>query len=484
MSYDGDDFELNHGDVVIAAITSCTNTSNPAVMIGAGLVARKARALGLNRKPWVKTSLAPGSKVVTDYLDTASLTRGPRGHRLLHGRVRMHHLHRELRPIARTDRAGVEKNDLVVASVLSGNRNFEGRIQPHVKANYLASPPLVVAYALAGTVDIDLTTEPLGADPDGNAGVPEGHLANPERDRRDRLDSRSRGNSSSNSTAKSSTVPTSGGQSTPSERAIYAWNDASTYIQEPPFFEGLTTEPDTDRADHRRSGPAQGWRFSDDRSHLTGRIDRRRQPGRTVPDRPRCRATVVQQLRLAARQRSRHDARDVRQRPGPKPNRPGHRGRVDHRLHRWNRKERFTTPACHTRLPRCRSWCWPARTTAWGLRGTGPPRARSCWASRRSSPRSYERIHRSNLVGMGVLPLTFRPGQNAETLGLDGTETFSIVIDDSLEPRQDVEVTAARTDGSVVSFTTTCRIDTPVEVDYYRNGGILHTVLKAMAAAH
>jgi len=244
VTYDGEDFELNHGDVVIAAITSCTNTSNPAVMVGAGLVARKARAAGLTRKPWVKTSLAPGSKVVTEYLDTAALSEDLEAIGFYTVGYGCTTCIGNSGPLPDPIAAAVDEDDLVVTSVLSGNRNFEGRISPHVKANYLASPPLVVAYALAGTVDIDLTTEPLGADQNGEpvylrdlwptqSEIDE--IVRTAVTREQFIEQYGNVFHGPDEWREIETVGT----------AIYAWNDESTYIQEPPFFEGLTTEPGT-----------------------------------------------------------------------------------------------------------------------------------------------------------------------------------------------------------------------------------------------
>ncbi|MBK5266899.1 MAG: aconitate hydratase AcnA [Acidimicrobiia bacterium] len=482
VSYDGENFELNHGDVVIAAITSCTNTSNPAVMVGAGLVARKARAAGLTRKPWVKTSLAPGSKVVTEYLDTANLSEDLEAIGFYTVGYGCTTCIGNSGPLPEPIAAAVDEDDLVVTSVLSGNRNFEGRISPHVKANYLASPPLVVAYALAGTVDIDLTTEPLGTDQNGQpvylrdlwptqSEIDE--IVRTAVTREQFIEQYGNVFYGPDEWREIETVGT----------AIYAWNDASTYIQEPPFFEGLTTEPGTiEPISGARVLVKVGDSVTTDHISPAGSIAADGPAGQYLTEHgvERRLFNSYGSRRGNDRVMTRGTFANIRVRNQIAPGTEGG----------WTTD--FTDGTVKSIYDASLSYkaaAVPLVVLAGKDYGMGSSRD---WAAKGTFllgvkaviAESYERIHRSNLVGMGVLPLTFRPGQKAETLGLDGTETFSIVIDDSLEPRQDVEVTAARTDGSVISFTTICRIDTPVEVDYYRNGGILHTVLKAMAAAH
>jgi aconitate hydratase len=385
-------------------------------------------------------------------------------------------------PLPEPIAAAVESDDLVVASVLSGNRNFEGRISPHVKANYLASPPLVVAYALAGTVDIDLTTEPIGTDPDGlpvflrdiwptQSEIDE--IVSTAVTREQFIEQYGNVFHGPDEWRAIETVGT----------AIYAWNDASTYIQEPPFFEGLTTEPGTIvPITGARTLIKVGDSVTTDHISPAGSIAVDSPAGTYLTDHH-----VEKRLfnsygsrRGNDRVMTRGTFANIRVRNQIAPGTEGG----------WTTD--FTDGTVKSIYDASLSYkaaAVPLVVLAGKDYGMGSSRD---WAAKGTFllgvkaviAESYERIHRSNLVGMGVLPLTFRPGQNAETLGLDGTETFSIVIDDSLEPRQDVDVTATRTDGSVVNFTTICRIDTPVEVDYYRNGGILHTVLKAMAAAH
>ena len=482
VSYDGQDFELNHGDVVIAAITSCTNTSNPAVMVGAGLVARRARAAGLTRKPWVKTSLAPGSKVVTEYLDTANLTEDLEAIGFYTVGYGCTTCIGNSGPLPDPIAAAVDEDDLVVTSVLSGNRNFEGRISPHVKANYLASPPLVVAYALAGTVDIDLTTEPLGTDQNGQpvylrdlwptqSEIDE--IVRTAVTREQFIEQYGNVFHGPDEWREIETVGT----------ALYAWKDASTYIQEPPFFEGLTTEPGTiEPISGARVLVKVGDSVTTDHISPAGSIGPDSPAGQYLTEHgvERRLFNSYGSRRGNDRVMTRGTFANIRVRNQLAPGTEGG----------WTTD--FTDGEVKSIYDASLSYKdagTPLVVLAGKDYGMGSSRD---WAAKGTFllgvkaviAESYERIHRSNLVGMGVLPLTFQPGEHADTLGLDGSETFSIAIDESLQPRQDVEVTAVKADGTSMTFSTICRIDTPVEVDYYRNGGILHTVLKAMAAAH
>ncbi len=481
VSYDGEEFELDDGDVVIAAITSCTNTSNPSVMVGAGLVARKARARGLSRQPWVKTSLAPGSKVVTEYLDAAGLTEDLEAVGFYTVGYGCTTCIGNSGPLPEPIANAVDTHDLVVASVLSGNRNFEGRISPHVKANYLASPPLVVAYALAGTVDLDLTTEPIGTGSDGEPVY-----------LRDLWPSQSEidaivGASVSRDQfleqyANVFEGPEEWREIETTGSALYAWDPGSTYIQEPPFFEGLTTEAG-------EITPITGARVlvkvgdSVTTDHISP-------AGAIAPDSPAGQYLIEHgvERRLFNSYGSRRGNDRVMTR-GTFANirvrnqlAPGTEGG-------WTTD--FTDGEVKTIYEASLSYhdagiplvvlagkdYGMGSSRDWAAKGTYLLGVRAVIAD------SFERIHRSNLIGMGVLPLTFQAGHSADSLGLDGTETYEVDIDDAVRPRQDIAVRAIRSDGSVVAFTTTCRIDTPVEVDYYRNGGILHTVLKNMAGA-
>ena len=386
VKLDGDEFELEDGAVVIAAITSCTNTSNPSVMLGAGLLAKKAVEAGLERKPWVKTSLAPGSKVVTDYLDRAELTEplSALGFDLVgYGCTTCIG---NSGPLQDEISAGIEAEDLTVCSVLSGNRNFEGRIHPEVKMNYLASPPLCVAYALAGRMDLDLYNEPLGQSSDGE----DVYL-------RDIWPSGADVNAAIESAIESDMFRKSYGEvfegdenwnelEVP-EGDRYAWDDESTYVKRPPYFEGMEAERARGlRADHRRPRDRAAGRQRDHRPHLTRGRDQGGHPRRPVPDRERRREARVQLLRLAPRQPRGDDARHLRQRAAAQPARARHRGR----LHAQGRRgaASSTTPRWSTPTRACRCACSRARSTARAHRATGPPRARGCWASASRSPRA------------------------------------------------------------------------------------------------
>ena len=479
VEFDGATFDLVDGAVTIAAITSCTNTSNPDIMIGAGLVARKARARGLTRKPWVKTSLAPGSKVVTDYLDLAGLTEDLDAAGFYTVGYGCTTCIGNSGPLPESISAAINENDLVVASVLSGNRNFEGRISGDVRANYLASPPLVVAYALAGTVDIDLTNDPIGQDQDGNdvflsdiwptqSEIDELVSASISEDQfRDRYGSVFEGSAEWRDIELV-------------ESDLYDWKHDSTYIQEPPFFDGLTTEPGV-------ITPITGARVL---AKLGDSVttDHISPAGSITPDSPAglylTEAGVPSLMFNSYGSRRGNDRVMTR---GTFANvrvqnqlAPGTEGG-------WTTD--FTDGEVKSIYEASLNYREAGIPTVvlggidygmgssrdWAAKGTFLLGARAVIV------KSFERIHRSNLIGMGVLPLQFAEGEDADTLGLDGTETFDIAIDDSLQARQEVVVTARHENGTQTIFTTIVRIDTPVEVDYYRNGGILHTVLKDMA---
>ena len=478
---EGRSFEMHHGDIVVAAITSCTNTSNPDVMVGAGLVARKAREKGLTRKPWVKTSLAPGSTVVTEYLTRSGLLEDLEAAGFYTVGYGCTTCIGNSGPLPEEVSAGIKEADLVAASVLSGNRNFEGRINPDVRANYLASPPLVVAYALAGTVAIDLTTEPIGRDRDGRdvflrdiwptqaevdaivgANVTQEQFRTQYADVFEGPDAWQ-------------AIKTSGG-------ALYSWDAGSTYVQEPPFFEGLTTRTGT-------IVPITGARVL---AKLGDSVttDHISPAGSIAPDSPAGRYLTANGVDKAMfnsygsrrgndRVMTRGTFANIRVRNQLAPGTEGG----------WTTD--FTDGRVKSIYEASLSYkeagiplivlggvdYGMGSSRDWAAKGTFLLGAKAVIA------KSFERIHRSNLIGMGVLPLEFEEGTDADSLGLDGTEIFDVVVDDSLQPRQDVAVRARRTDGTVIEFTTKCRIDTPVEVDYYRNGGILHTVLKKMATS-
>ena len=476
VEYEGERFDLKHGDVVIAAITSCTNTSNPSVMLGAGLLAKKAVEKGLRRKPWVKTSLAPGSRVVTDYLEKSGLDASldALGFNLVgYGCTTCIGNSGPLPdPIAEA----VQQHDLVVCSVLSGNRNFEGRVNPHTRANYLASPPLVVAYALAGTTDIDLATEPIGTGSDGKD-VYLKDIWPSQQEIADALASSMSPETFEREYSSATDGPEEWQQVDAPTGDLYAWDEASTYIQEPPFFVDMPPEPapiasisgarclvsvgDSTTTDH--ISPA-GSIKADSPAGLflqeqgVGKSDFNSYGSRRGNDRVMTRGTFAN-IRL----------RNLLA--------PGTEGGVT-AFHPTGEQTSIYDAAL-----KYKEQGTPLVALAGKEYGTGSSRD---WAAkgtyllgiRAVIAESFERIHRSNLVGMGVLPLQFREGENREALELDGTETFEITLDDDLQPRQAVEVTARKADGSETHFVTTCRIDTPVEVEYYRNGGILHKVLR------
>ncbi|MBT8215539.1 MAG: aconitate hydratase AcnA, partial [Acidimicrobiia bacterium] len=480
VTYDGETFELEHGDVVIAAITSCTNTSNPDVMVGAGLVARKARARGLTRQPWVKTSFAPGSKVVTEYLTDSDLMSDLEAAGFFLVGYGCTTCIGNSGPLPSEISAAIHEHDLVAASVLSGNRNFEGRISPDVRANYLASPPLVVAYALAGTVDIDLTTEPLGTGTDGEpvylseiwptqAEIDEIVAATVSREHF--IEQYGRVFEGS---AEWKAIETSGGD-------LYDWNPNSTYVQEPPFFVGLTPEPEPiTPISGARVLVKVGDSVTTDHISPAGSIAENSPAGRYLTEHgvERAMFNSYGSRRGNDQVMTRGTFANIRVRNQLA---PGTEGGYTMDFTDGTVKSIYEASLTY------RQAGTPLIVLAGRDYGMGSSRD---WAAKGTYllgvkavlAASFERIHRSNLVGMGVLPLTFQAGENADTYGLDGTETFEIAIDDNLQPRQSVLVRATREDGTQVEIKTTCRIDTPVEVDYYRNGGILHTVLRKMAA--
>ncbi len=473
------DFKIGHGAVVIAAITSCTNTSNPSVMIGAGLLAKKAAELGLKPPRHVKTSLAPGSKVVTEYLRDAGVLPyleqigfnivgygcttciGNSG------------------PLPQAVADAVTEGELVAAAVLSGNRNFEGRINPHVKANYLASPPLVVAYALAGTLDIDLASEPLGTGKDGQPvylkdiwptqkeiGDAVANSVKAE------MFTRSYGNVFDGNPTWNA-IPVAGG-------ALYTWREASTYIQEPPYFvdlslgtkpiqplgnlrvlaifgDSVTTDHISPAGDIAEKSPAGQYLISNN----VLKKDFNSYGSRRGNDRVMTRGTFanirIKNLML-----------------------PGVEGGETIHAPSGERMSIFDAALKY------KSEGTPLIVLAGKEYGTGSSRD---WAAKGPFllgvkavlAESFERIHRSNLVGMGVLPLQFKDGQTVESLGLTGREVFDIVgLDDHVKPRQEVTLKARGDRGLEIVFKATVRIDTPVEVEYYRNSGILHTVLRKL----
>jgi aconitate hydratase len=482
VTLDDDTFRLTHGHVVIAAVTSCTNTSNPDVMIGAGLVARKARERGLARKPWVKTSFAPGSKVVTQYLTEAGLMEDLEALGFYLVGYGCTTCIGNSGPLPEPISAAVRDHDLVVASVLSGNRNFEGRISPDARANFLASPPLVVAYAIAGTVDIDLTTEPLGRDADGD----EVYLADlwpTQEEVADVVATRIRSDQFREEYARVFEGADEWRAVEVPEGDLYAWDPDSTYIQEPPFFVDLAPEPSP-------IAPITGARallvLGD--STTTDHIS----PAGSIPADSAAGRYLIElgvepadfnsygSRRGNDRVMTRGTFANVRIRNLLAPGTEG------------GYTTDFTDGRVKTVYEAALSYKEhgiPLVVLGGADYGMGSSRD---WASkgtfllgvRAVLAESFERIHRSNLVMMGVLPLTYAPGEDAESLGLDGTETFDILVDDDLEPRAEVPIRARRDDDTTVEFTALARVDTPIEVEYLRHGGILHMVLRDMAERH
>ena len=481
VEYEGERFKLCDGDVVIAAITSCTNTSNPDVMIGAGLVARRARALGLERKPWVKSSLAPGSKVVTEYLTASGLLEDLEALGFYIVGYGCTTCIGNSGPLPEPVSKAVNENELVAVSVLSGNRNFEGRISPDARANYLASPPLVVAYAIAGTVDWDPIEEPLGQDREGN----DVYLRDiwPTQDEIDRTVTSYV--KESQFVERYSDVFTGSDEwraiATP-ESDLYDWDDASTYIQEPPFFVGLGPEVGPIR-------PVLGARVL---AKLGDSVttDHISPAGNISPVSPAGQYLISQGVQPAMfnsygsrrgndRVMSRGTFANIRVRNELAPGTEG--GWTTDFLD--GEVKSIYDAAMHYQETGVPLVVIAGRDYGMGSSRDWAAKGAFLLGVRAVITKSFERIHRSNLVMMGVLPLTFLDGQDAASLGLDGSETFNIAIDDTLQPRQMVQVTAISGDGSVKQFETVARVDTPIEVDYLHNGGILHYVLRRMASA-
>jgi aconitate hydratase len=470
--------KMKHGAVVIAAITSCTNTSNPSVLIGAGLLARKALAKGLAVKPYVKTSLAPGSRVVTEYLKSAGLIEplAQLGFNVVgYGCTTCIG---NSGPLPGEVARAVTSADLVAAAVISGNRNFEGRVHPLVKANYLASPPLVVAYALAGTVDIDLNNEPLGQGSDGpvylrdiwptSAEIAEAITAHVRTEMyTDKYASVFEGSEMWQD------IKVSGGE-------LFEWNDESTYIHHPPYFQSLSlVMPSLSDIKGARVLGMFGDSITTDHISPAGNI---------AADSPA--GKFLQERGVQPRDFNQYGARrgnDLVMARGTFANIRLKNNLVAPR--EGNLTKHFGPSGTQEMsifdaAMQYRAAGIPSIVLAGKEYGTGSSRD---WAAkgpmlqgvRAVIAESFERIHRSNLVGMGVLPLRFMEGQNAESLGLNGTEVFDITgLSDDMAPQSVVTVKATRANGEVVTFSAKALLNTSVEVNYFRNGGILHTVLR------
>ncbi|MCC7164398.1 MAG: aconitate hydratase AcnA [Anaerolineae bacterium] len=471
---------IGHGAVVIAAITSCTNTSNPSVMVGAGLVAKKAVEKGLNVKPYVKTSMAPGSKVVHEYLAKANLL------------PYLEQLGFEIvgygcttcignsGPLPEPVTQAINSGNLIASAVISGNRNFEGRVHPHVKANFLASPPLVVAYALAGTTDIDLETEPLGEDRQGNPVFlrdiwpTQQEISDTVRQAIDAaMFERSYANVFDGNPMWNA-IPTAGGD-------LYPWNDRSTYIANPPFFDNLqmaltpleeihnarvlgffgdsiTTDHISPAGNIAKGSPAGKWLEEHDVAPYDFNQYGTRRGNDQVMTRGTFANTRIKNMLLGAKE-------------GPLT------------LHQPDNTELAFFDAASI----YKAEGVPLIILAGKEYGTGSSRDRAAKGTlllgvQAVIAESFERIHRSNLVGMGVLPCVFLPGESAESLGLTGFEKYDILgINDDIKPRQTLKVVATDDKGHKKEFEVIARLDTPIDVDYFKNGGILQTVLRNLA---
>jgi aconitate hydratase len=482
VELNGEAVEIGDGSIVVAAITSCTNTSNPSVMVGAGILAKKAAERGLSSKPWVKTSLAPGSQVVTDYLNAAGLTPylDQMGFNLVgYGCTTCIG---NTGPLPETVEAAITEHGFVVASILSGNRNFEARIHSNVRANYLASPILVVAFALAGRIDLDVYNEPLTHDADGKPVFLADLWPSPEEIKEtvatslkpemfeDRYGSVFEGDENWQA------LPV------PAESSLYDWDSESTYIQDPPFFHGMGLDvPGLSNITGARALAVLGDTVTTDHISPAGAIPKGEPGGKYLQEK----GVEPYQFNTFGSRRGNHE---VMMR--------GTFGNVRIRNLLLDDKEGGYT----VKLPEgdvtsiyeasmaYQAQGIPLVILAGKEYGTGSSRD---WAAKGTSllgvkaviTESYERIHRSNLVGMGVLPLQFQSGDSAASLGLTGREIFDIQgIADGLEAGGTLPVAAKKDDGSTVEFSVDVRLDSPVEIEYYQNGGILHTVLRKMAS--
>ncbi|HET6183861.1 MAG TPA: aconitate hydratase AcnA [Acetobacteraceae bacterium] len=477
----GKNYELTHGDVVIAAITSCTNTSNPSVLVAAGLVARKARAKGLKPKPWVKTSLAPGSQVVTEYLEKAGLQQDldALGFNLVgYGCTTCIG---NSGPLDEAIADAIEDHKLVAVAVLSGNRNFEGRVHPNVRANYLASPPLVVAYALLGKMTEDITTAPLGTGSDGkpvylkdvwpsNAEIAATIKAAVSRDQFVK-----RYAEVFKGPKQWQAIAVAGG-------GTYRWNDGSTYVKNPPYFEGITMEPPPVRdIKGARVLAVLGDSITTDHISPAGSIRKTSPAGEYLLERQ----VLERDFNSYGSRRGNHEIMmrgtfaNIRIRNEMV---PGVEGGYTKHLPSGEQMPIYDAAM------RYKKEGVPLVVFAGKEYGTGSSRD---WAAKGTFllgvkaviVESFERIHRSNLVGMGVLPLVFQEGMDRKRLGITGDEVIDILGLDDLRPRMELSLVVHRADGKTDKVPVICRVDTADEVNYYRHGGILHYVLRGMAKA-
>ncbi|MBK0326649.1 aconitate hydratase AcnA [Rhodobacteraceae bacterium F11138] len=475
---EGEDFELRDGSVVIASITSCTNTSNPYVMIGAGLVARKARALGLNRKPWVKTSLAPGSQVVSAYLEAAGLQEDldAIGFNLVgYGCTTCIG---NSGPIQKELSDAIAQNDLVATSVLSGNRNFEGRISPDVRANYLASPPLVVAYALAGDMNVDLTVDPLGEDKDGNPVYLKDiwptnkEIADLVEQTVTREAFQAKYADVFKGDEKWQSVETTDSQT-------YDWPPTSTYVQNPPYFQGMSKDPGTiSNIDGARVLAVLGDMITTDHISPAGSFKETTPAGQYLVDRQ----VPVREFNSYGSRRGNHE---VMMR-GTFANIRIKNEMLDGVEGGYTKGPDGTQTSIFDAAMAYEEAGTPLVIFGGEQYGAGSSRD---WAAKGTAllgvkaviAESFERIHRSNLVGMGVIPFEFTGGDTRKTLKLTGDETVAIHGLDTIQPLQEVPCTITYADGTDTTIKLKCRIDTAIEIEYIEHGGVLHYVLRNLA---
>ncbi|HET9297230.1 MAG TPA: aconitate hydratase AcnA, partial [Candidatus Binatia bacterium] len=475
----GDKFALTHGSVVISAITSCTNTSNPSVMIGAGLLAKKAAEKGLASKPWVKTSLAPGSKVVTEYLKDSGLLSYLEAigfHLVGYGCTTCIG---NSGPLPEPVVNAIQEGDLVAAAVLSGNRNFEGRIHPNVRANYLASPPLVVAYALAGSMDTDLYNEPLGNDLEGKPVYLRDIWPTPQE-----VQETMRKSVRSEMFRKEYSQATEGDEQWKNmpvpQGELFRWDPQSTYVREAPYFDGMSRTPaELKEIKGARVLALLGDSVTTDHISPAGSIERNGPAARYLTNND----VLPKDFNQYGARRGNHEVMmrgtfaNIRLKNMLA---PGTEGGVT--VHLPDKKQMSIYDAAM----QYQKEVIPLIVVAGKEYGSGSSRD---WAAK--GPRllgvkaviaeSYERIHRSNLIGMGIVPLQFKPGENLKYYKLTGFETFEIVgISAGLNLRQTLTVRATTDEGEVQEFTVICRIDTPAELEYYRHGGILEFVLRQL----
>jgi aconitate hydratase len=475
---------LHHGSVVIAAITSCTNTSNPSVMISAGLLARNAVSKGLNRKPWVKTSLAPGSRVVTEYYDKAGLT--------THLEALGFHLAGygcttcigNSGPLPSEVSAAVEKDDLVVASVLSGNRNFEGRINSEVRANYLMSPPLVVAFAIAGRFDIDLTSEPLGHDRSGKPVFLRDIW--PTSDEVERVIRDSTSSEMFRRTyGKIEQGDARWDELQVDSSELYPWNAQSTYIRNPPYFEGMERNP-PERVEEIRGARVLAWlgdSITTDHISPAGGIQKDSPAGRFLMDS----GVEPKDFNSYGARRGNHEVMvrgtfaNVRIRNRLTPDREGPFTRhlpSDDVVSIYDAALRYREEGTPLIVLAGKEY-GSGSSRDWAAKGVNLQGVRAVIAE------GYERIHRSNLIGMGVLPLQFRNGSSVQSLGLSGEELFDVIglaeaVRSGFSQGKILRVIARAPQGQATEFDTIVRIDTPQELRYYAHGGILRYVLRQL----